>query len=474
MRRLALVAPCIVSLTGCPSDSGSDGSGTADTTASTDPTNPTTSTTVSTTVSASETDPTTGMTTDMTTDPDTTIGESSTTDTGVGECPYAPVAGMPAIGLQLIAGGFDRPVLALGDPSQPDRLFVVEQGGAVKILEPGATTAPEAEFLHVNSVNQDNDFIGDERGLLGFAFHPDFPTDPRVYVAYSAAGAGGASAPTRISEFTLMAGDANQVDPASERILLDGEQPAGNHNGGMIAFGPDNLLYIGFGDGGGSDDQFNTGRDTSTILAKILRIDPNPSGDLPYTIPADNPFVGNDAFAPEIFAWGFRNPWRFSFDQENGDLYVADVGQYDWEEIDIVSAGGDYGWSDMEGFSCFEGAACDVVDTPNAVNEQGMTMPILAYNHDALNACSITGGGVYRSCEVEAWQGLYLYGDFCTGDLYGLVWDGANVMDFASVLSTGESIIGNGWNAWGDVYITTVQTSGPMIEDGLVYRVAPV
>lgn len=471
MRRLVLVAPCIVSLTGCPSDSESDGTGTADSTSATDPTSsPTTSATVSTTVSASDTDPTTGMTTMV--DPDTTVGESSTTDTGVGECPYTPVEGMPAIGLQLVASGFDRPVLALGDPTQPDRLFVVEQGGAVKILEPGATTAPEDEFLHVNSVNQDNAFIGDERGLLGFAFHPDFPTDPRVYVAYSAAGAGGASAPTRISEFTLMAGDANHADPASERILLDGEQPAGNHNGGMIAFGPDNLLYIGFGDGGGSDDQYNNGRNTATFLAKILRVDPNPSGDLPYTVPADNPFVGNDAFAPEIFAWGFRNPWRFSFDQENGDFYVADVGQNAYEEVSLVVAGADYGWSTMEAFHCFDGG-CDEVMMPNAINADGMTMPITEYSHDG-GRCSITGGGVYRSCEVEAWQGLYLYGDYCSGELYGLVWDGTNVMEFDSVLSVGESILGNGWNAWGDVYLTTVQTSGPMIIDGLVYRVAPV
>jgi glucose/arabinose dehydrogenase len=264
----------------------------------------------------------------------------------------------------------------------------------------------------------------------------------------------------------------------------------------MIAFGPEpgNLLYIGLGDGGFGGDPQQTGRNTGVILAKMLRIDPEPDGvpnppygdcgndpcgyvsdvDFDYTIPADNPFVDDNNFAPEIYAWGFRNPWRFSFDPDNGDLYVADVGQGDWEEVDIVVAGGDYGWSSMEGFHCFNGG-CDEVMTPNAVNADGMTMPITEYSHAQANRCSITGGGVYRSCEVPAWDGLYLYGDVCSQELLAAAWDGTATQEFDAVLDVGESILGNGWNAWGDVYITTaVGSYGTPSSDGRVYRVAPV
>lgn len=493
MRRLALVAPCIVSLTGCPSDSESDGTGTADSTSATDPTSsPTTSATMSTTVSATDTDPTTGATTMV--DPDTTVGESSTTDTGVGECPYTVIEGgePPAVGLQLVANGFVKPVIAIGDPDQPDRLFVADQTGFIKILEPGMTTAPDDTFLEVDSAGFGNAFISSETGLLGFALHPDFPDTPLVYVAYSPGGLGG-SPPTRVSEFSLVDGDPNHADPASERIVIEAAQPASNHNGGMIAFGPDGYLYVGFGDGGNGDDQpQQTGRNTGVILSKMLRIDPEPDGtpdpayddcgnaqcdnvsdiDFDYTIPADNPFLDDNNFAPEIYAWGFRNPWRFSFDPDNGDLYVADVGQNAYEEVSIVVAGGDYGWSDMEGFHCFNGG-CDEVDTPNAVNADGMTMPITEYSHDG-GRCSITGGGVYRSCEVPAWDGLYVYGDVCSQELMAAAWDGTMTQNFDAVLSVNESILGNGWNAWGDVYITTaVGSYGTPSSDGKVYRVAP-
>ena len=486
MRRLAIFLPsCFVVLAGCGGDENADGSGettAADTTA----TSPTT-----TSPTTTSTDPdSTGTSTTNDTDA-TTNNESSTTDTGELPCPYTPVDGMPAIGLQLVGSGFDRPVLAIGHPTEPDRLFVVEQGGAVKILEPGSMMAPEDSFLELDVACGNNGTIGCEVGLLGFAFHPDFPTDPRVYAAYSP-NVGGAP-PTRVSEFTLADGDPNHVDMGSERVVIEGAQPFGNHNGGMIAFGPDGYLYVGLGDGGnGGDEPQHTGRNTGVILSKLLRIDPNPDGipdapydscgdvgcdnvsneDFDYTIPADNPFVGDDAFAPEIYAWGFRNPWRFSFDPQDGTIYMGDVGQNEFEEVNVVAAGGDYGWSDMEGFHCFGGADCEVIDTPNAVNGAGMTMPIAEYSHS--EGCSITGGGVYRSCEVPAWDGLYLYGDYCSGSLYSLVWDGAAVIEFGSVLDVGERILGTGWNAYGDVFVTTVDApvNGP-ISDGLVYRVAP-
>ncbi|MBX7082508.1 MAG: PQQ-dependent sugar dehydrogenase [Nannocystaceae bacterium] len=491
MRRFVSSLPLsLLLLPACSDDGagatgGGSGSTGADTSAGT-----MTATTVSTTEST-----TTASTTVSTTDPDTTAGSSdgTTTDTGMPACPYTPIDGNQEVGLQQVASGFDRPVLAIGHPTEPDRLFVVEQGGNVRILEPGQTTAPADAFLTVQVSCGNNPTIGCEQGLLGFAFHPGFPDDPRVYVSYSPVDGQGASAPTRVSEFTLMEGDPDHVDPASERVVIEAAQPFGNHNGGMIAFGPDDLLYIGLGDGGDGGDTPQTGRNTSVILSKLLRIDPEPDGtpDSPvacidnpgngvscaelgpfdYTIPPDNPFVGDDAFAPEIYAWGFRNPWRFAFDPQGGTLYVGDVGQGNYEEVDIVVAGADYGWSNMEGFHCFNGD-CDEVMTPNAINADGITMPILEYTHD--NGCSITGGAVYRSCEVPAWDGMYVYGDYCNGQLYAAVWDGSTVMDFGSVLSQGERILGNGWNAYGDVFITTVDAppNGP-ITDGFVYRLAP-
>ncbi len=473
MRRLALlispyalISPCALLLAACPSDADGTGEGSTGT-------DPTTATTTSTTAPDPDTTGTTPMT--MTTDVDTTAADSSTTqgDTDTGptpECPYPAVDGMPDIGLELVANGFVKPVIAVGDPQQPDRLFVADQTGFVKILEPGMTTAPADSLLEVASVGAGDPFISDERGLLGFALHPDFPDDPRVYIAWNPAGG---PLVTRVTEFTLADGDPNHVDPGSERTVIEAAQPAGNHNGGMIAFGPDGLLYFGLGDGGGSDDTYNNGRNRATLLAKILRIDPNPSGDNPYTVPADNPFVGDEAFAPETYAWGFRNPWRFSFDVQDGTLYVGDVGQDLYEEIDVVVAGGDYGWSDMEGFHCFQGAQCEVVDTPNAVNTDGITMPMFEYPHGA--TCSIVGGGVYRSCEVPAWQGLYLYGDTCSREIFALAWDGADVQDFGALLQTDGLILGNGWNAWGDVYMTVADgVYGGPSSDGLIYRVAPI
>jgi glucose/arabinose dehydrogenase len=495
MRRLVLVvSPCIAVLTGCPGGGNSDGTGTDDTSTATEPstTEPSTSETMTSTTVDPDTSAT--MTTSMTmttTDTEGTESESSTTETGVLPCPYEVVDGNPAFGLQQIANGFDRPVIALGHPTEPDRLFVAEQGGAIKILEPGMDTAPDDDFLFIDVDNANNQFIGAETGLLGFAFHPNFPDDPRVYVAYSPA-VGGAP-PTRVSEFTLMDGDPNHADPASERIVIEGAQPFGNHNGGMIAFGPDGMLYFGLGDGGNFDDTpQQVGHNPGVILAKILRIDVEPDGtpdapyddcgnadcdnvsptDFDYTIPADNPFVDDPAFAPETYAWGVRNPWRFAFDSEDGTMYMADVGQNQWEEVNVVTPGGDYGWSEMEGFHCFGGANCEELDTPNAVNADGYTMPLVEYSHG--EGCSVTGGAVYRSCEVPAWSGMYTYGDYCSGRLYGLVWDGSAVTQDGTLLESGQNILGNGWNAYGDVFVTTVLANGAgQIQDGFVHRLAP-
>lgn len=472
-------------LTGCPDDpppgetESASGSGT--TASSADSTQgPSTDT---------EADSTDAMTSISSSGPSTDTDES-TGSTGEPplDCPYAEVPGMPAVGLELVGEGFDRPVLALGHPTEPDRLFVVEQGGNVRILEPGQMTAPAESFLSVDVEGANNTSIGAEYGLLGFAFHPDFPDDPRVYVNYNPPVPPMAPIHTVVSEFTVDPGDPNQVDPTSERVILELHQPARNHNGGMLAFDASGNLLIGMGDGGQGGDAFGTGRDPSMVLAKILRIgvEPDGSDDDPtacmtcpqygpfdYTIPPDNPFVDDPMFAPEVYAWGVRNPWRFAPDPETGLLYVADVGQNQWEEVSLAAPGADLGWSDMEGFHCFGGAACDTAAGPNEVNDDGMTMPLVEYANEG-SRCSITGGAVYRSCEVPAWDGIYFYSDFCSRELFALSWDGASVMDLGVVLDHDELPLGNGWNAYGDVFLTSVDAIlGGMIFDGRVYRVAP-
>lgn len=428
--------------------------------------------------------PTTG-TTDGPTTGTTSPTDGSTTDMPPPACPYTPVDGTPGFAVQVLATGFDRPMLAVPDPTDPDRLFVVEQGGRVKILEPGMNTAPDANFMDLDVKNKVPGEIGPEQGLLGFAFHPDFPNDPRVYVNYNPAQNG--AAPTVVSEFKLDANDPNKVDMASEREVIIIDQPASNHNGGMIAFGPDGFLYIGMGDGGGSNDQFNTGRDPQSLLSKLLRIDVEPDGQpdsnkacdacdmvdgFDYTVPADNPFVGDNDVAPEVWALGFRNPWRFFFDPPTGTLYTADVGQNQFEEIDIVSKGADYGWSDMEGNHCFQGAPCDESAGPNQANGDGLVAPIIEYDHN--DGCSVTGGAVYHSCEVPGWDGIYFYGDYCSGTVWALRWDGTNVMDLGEALTQDDRILGYGYTGHGDALFTVVQLNEfnePV--DGKILRIAP-
>jgi len=444
--------------------------------------------------------PTGGPTTDTpTTDTPTTAGpttddpstDSATTDdttTGAPACPHTPVDGEPQIALELLASGFDRPVHVLAHPKQHDRLFVVEQGGHIKILEPGQTSAPpdDEAFLYVAVKNANATKIGPEQGLLGFAFHPDFPADPRVYVNYNPEGDG--TGPTHIAEFKLDPQNPDRVDPASRRLVYAVGQPAGNHNGGQIAFGADGMLYIGMGDGGGKDDQYNTSRDPLSPHAKILRINVEPDGKadsnkacaacpmvsgFDFTVPADNPHVGDAKFAPEVYASGMRNPWRFSFDPANGDLYVADVGQNVWEEVSIVEAGLDYGWDAMEGNHCFGGNQCDTSAGPNQPNKDGLVAPIAEYSHGN-GRCSITGVGVYRSCEVPAWAGVYFYADYCSSELFALKWDGTNVQDLGVVATLGEPVVGSGHNHIGDVFVTTVVVDAlNTLQDGKVYRIVP-
>ena len=392
-------------------------------------------------------------------------------------CPYDAVNDPGGIEIDLVAGGYVEPVLVVGHPTEPDQLYVVERIGNVIVTDMNTGEKQAEPFLSVNPTT----IV--EYGLLGFDFHPYYPDDPRVYVNYNPAG----EDMTRVSEFTVDL-DTNTVVDGSERIIIELHQPAPNHNGGGLEFGPDDYLYIGLGDGGGANDTFDTGRDFSVLQAKMLRIDVEPTGNadkdpvscqgcptygpFDYGIPADNPFVDDPNIVDEAWALGMRNPYRYSFDIETGDLYVADVGQDAFEEIAVVEAGTDHGWSDMEGFACFFGANCipgTEQDNAGQTNADGLTYPIHAYNHSN-NNCSVTGGNVYRSCQVPSWSGTYFFADYCNGRVDALTWDGSTTTVLSGdgeILDTPvfSNVLGFGGNAWGDVFIAAA--------DGNVYRIVP-
>lgn len=293
--------------------------------------------------------------------------------------------------MTLVASGLSGPVLLTAPPGD-ERAFIVEQPGRILILADGQVAG--TPFLDI----ADRVLDGGERGLLGLAFHPDFAANGRFYVHYTRAG--GAS---RIARFEVGT-DPDLADPASEAVVLEVEQPFSNHNGGMLEFGPDGLLYIALGDGGGGGDPQGNGQDTSTLLGSLLRIDVDAAE--PYAIPAGNPFPPGGPDRPEIWAWGLRNPWRFSIDPVAGRLWIGDVGQDRVEEIDrqpLAAAGINYGWNIMEGHSCFGAAACD---------RTGLALPLLEYDH--AQGCSVIGGYVYRGPSPEL-EGLYFYSDYCAG-----------------------------------------------------------
>jgi hypothetical protein len=301
------------------------------------------------------------------------------------------------ISIELFKNGFNNPIdlQNAGD----DRLFVVEKGGRIKILNPDTTVNTEL-FLNITSQVS----TGGEQGLLGLAFHPDYATNGYFYVNYTKP-----NGDTQISRFTVDPIDPNIADPTSELPIIGYAQPFSNHNGGGIAFGLDGYLYIAAGDGGSGGDPGNRAQNTTLLLGKLLRIDvDNPSGGNNYGIPADNPFEGSIVDAEEIWAYGLRNPWRFSFDSENGDLWIGDVGQGSIEEINkvAVTAGGlNYGWRCYEGSQPYNTTGCPPMED--------LTFPIAEYTHDGGN-CSITGGYVYHGIYTNI-QGLYFFADYCSG-----------------------------------------------------------
>ena len=315
------------------------------------------------------------------------------------------------LALELVASGFIRPVAARHAGDGSGRLFVVEQDGRIMIIDGGAVEP--VPFLDISS---QVDSSGNEQGLLGIAFHPQYSSNGFFYVNYTYDPGPGLDR-TRISRFAVSGGDPNQADPASETVILEIEQDFANHNGGDIHFGPDGFLYIGMGDGGSGGDPNNRAQDLGSLLGKMLRIDIDSGGLGNYGIPPGNPFIGNPTAADEIWAYGLRNPWRFSFDRFNGDLFIGDVGQNAWEEIDFQPAAGvggeNYGWS------CMEGDASPIF---NPCDGNPLTGPILTYGHNP--ECSVTGGYLYRGI-IGGLQERYVFADYCSGRIWFAVSSGA-------------------------------------------------
>jgi hypothetical protein len=298
---------------------------------------------------------------------------------------------------------FDRPVGIYHAGDQTDRLFVVEQKGVVQVFSNNENTSTTEVFLDIQS----KVIYSGEMGLLGLAFHPNYSDNGYLYVDYTAAGSGD----TIIERYTVDSGDPNKVDTTTQMPILEVIQPYTNHNGGQLVFGPDGYLYIAMGDGGGTGDPSGNGQNLANLLGSILRIDVDtPSGGLNYSIPNDNPFVDNlMGYKEEIFAYGLRNPWRFSFDSVTGWLWTGDVGQNRLEEIDIIDKGKNYGWNIMEGSLCYTIPGC---------NTTGLELPIWEYDHD--EGRSVTGGFVYRGSRLTSLVGKYVYADYVNGRIWSL------------------------------------------------------
>ncbi|HKD82383.1 MAG TPA: PQQ-dependent sugar dehydrogenase [Candidatus Angelobacter sp.] len=344
-----------------------------------------------------------------------------------------------AVGTQVVVSGLNSPLglEQAGDGS--GRLFVVQQGGTIRIIQNGSLLP--TPFLDISGEVIDQD----EMGLLGVTFHPSFSSNRKFYVNYVRNNAG--QFQSVISEFLASATNPNQADPTSERILLTVDQVNNftNHKAGQLAFGADGFLYFGLGDGGSGGDPLGHGQDTQILLGKMMRIDVNStSPGKQYAIPPDNPFVAGGGL-PEIFAFGFRNPWRFSFDRPTGRLFVADVGQDSFEEVDIVQKGGNYGWNIMEGDHCF--------NPPSNCNMTGLSLPIVEIPHPEAEA--VIGGFVYHGSALQGRQGMYIFGDL-NGKIFALTENPPNTFTRSQLADENFNISSFGQDAAGELYVVDI------------------
>ncbi|MBI2910298.1 MAG: PQQ-dependent sugar dehydrogenase [Chloroflexi bacterium] len=406
----------------------------------------------------------------------------------------------PAIGLKLVAQGFASPVGLIPAPDATGRLFVVDQVGVIKVLMPDGAVLAEP-FLDLRSRMVQLNPAFDERGLLGMAFHPSFKTNGRFFVYYSAplraGGPAGWNHTSHISEFKVSMADPNRAHPASERIVLQVDEPQANHNAGQITFGPDGFLYIPLGDGGAGNDvglghpPIGNGQDITTLLGSILRIDVD--GAAPYGIPPDNPFVGREG-RPEIYAFGLRNPFRISFDAGGTrELFAGDVGQGLWEEVDIITKGGNYGWRIREGAHCFDPntptvspATCPMVDARG----QQLIDPIIEYRNSRAGGIgtAVIGGFVYRGAALPQFQGAYVFGDFSVardtpgGGLFigtrpltpGQMW----LMQELTVNTSANGRINAFIRSFGqdnnlELYVLAADVPGPTGTTGKIFKIVP-
>jgi glucose/arabinose dehydrogenase len=349
-----------------------------------------------------------------------------------------------------VVDGLNRPLFLTHAWDGSGRLFIVEQSGAIRVIENDTLLAEP--FLDLSDRISPEALTADytERGLLGLAFHPNYVENDTFFVNYTAVDGSTVLASYRVSD-----DDPNRADPASGTQIFTLAQPYANHNGGHLAFGPDGYLYMGLGDGGSGGDPQGNAQNLETLLGTIIRLDVDSLTG--YTIPPDNPFVNHAAARPEIWAWGLRNPWRFSFDRQTGDLVIADVGQNVWEEVNFQpassSGGENYGWNAYEGSHVYSGQ--------NPASE--VVMPVIEYSHEA--GCSVTGGYVYRGAALPDLQGLYVFGDWCSGTIWAAMPSGQTAWPYVVSYNSGYQINSFGEDEDGDLYL--------LDNGGSVLRFAP-
>jgi glucose/arabinose dehydrogenase len=377
----------------------------------------------------------------------TTPAPSATKPAPVGSPSAAPSAPakLPELSLKPVASGFSRPTLVTNAGDGSNRLFVLEKPGRIRIIE-GGSTLP-TPFLDIRSLIRST---GNEQGLLGLAFHPDFAANGRFFVAYTAT-----DAKNTVAEYQVTQGGSDAADPSTGTVLFAQADQYPNHNGGMLAFGADGYLYISMGDGGSGGDPDGNGQNLGSLLGKLLRIDVDSGA--PYGIPPGNPFTA-DGQRPEIWSYGLRNPWRFSFDRETGDIWIADVGQGKYEEIDFEAAGSkggaNYGWNVMEGAHCYAPADC---------KQDGYEKPVFEYTHD--EGCSVTGGYVYRGKDIAGLAGAYLFTDYCSGKLWATTRTAGGGFDTKRAGQLPDDVSAFGEDEAGELYVA-------VDSEGAIYKVA--